>query len=887
MKYIILLFAMFSTLQAQGQWQVTFYPRVDVLGDDQEVLDIGYGNTEIVNYTSNTPYSFGQGIPGDPYFDAAIRDKRFTGRLYTKEIRSTFADPDTFIVRLEFSKNPSVESVHGIEMDWTTNSWNFSTHDITLVKPNGTEICDGEAEINIETKRLCTLSPDSEEIAAGQMYFYVIIRLQAAEPEPPTEELNAALTINNPTLAVGDVITGEFIVTNNTLSTNDFHLYASVSNDPNPNQNRQFLPAYGLTCSIKGTPIPNCRWTMEVAQEDTVKFSLGTSHIWSAGDIVGDKKDVSLFLNYDWGNAFAHEVVTLTKARYPHLTTPSGEVFTGDFSLLYNGTTSDNIWAIQMLVCDIKQYPDCRLPVTGFDQIDRPVYPPDLQQIENGSVAIDGNNFVNGGEYIARICWKLNYPDERRCSDAITFTYFKEETQYVSDPYFPLDGEEVILNNDALMVRENPFEEVVLVYEVSPQTGKRSTTAIRTVFPEGEKTKRILDFGFQPDKTYFYQYCQSYVKYQNGRIDDGDCGKPIKIKTLPASSETFTLSGCVTNNSSQPIINLPIILTKDQTRMPNPYSIWLFEKTKNSGCYQFTNLPQGLYEIRLGSSLFSVPISKVDKISLTQNQTLPTLKATRTGFGIRGSVKNLDGSPLNATINIQCGTRNLNIQTQGIYDTQWSGISLPAGTCVVTATKTNKTNEVIPAVGSNLVNLTNNDGSVEFRATTFLAITQVTATATMLKDNQVEIKWAGDTNKTYEVWSSTDNENFSLIRKVEGNSFTTTVYGKQFFKIADKGIFITETLIIEREIPSGLMISNPYPNPAGKEFTLELVAAEAQEVELKVFNILGQEILSQKEILQDLEKTKININLEAFSAGIYFVRILGKTTTKTLELVKI
>lgn len=69
-----------------------------------------------------------------------------------------------------------------------------------------------------------------------------------------------------------------------------------------------------------------------------------------------------------------------------------------------------------------------------------------------------------------------------------------------------------------------------------------------------------------------------------------------------------------------------------------------------------------------------------------------------------------------------------------------------------------------------------------------------------------------------------------------------------------------------------------YPNPNQGQFTVDLAFEEAQkEINLKVYDVLGQEVLTQS--LKRVQNEQVQVNLTDVNTGIYFVSIqTGKNT---------
>lgn len=72
-----------------------------------------------------------------------------------------------------------------------------------------------------------------------------------------------------------------------------------------------------------------------------------------------------------------------------------------------------------------------------------------------------------------------------------------------------------------------------------------------------------------------------------------------------------------------------------------------------------------------------------------------------------------------------------------------------------------------------------------------------------------------------------------------------------------------------------------YPNPASNELYL-LFPAEVNEIEIRIFNVLGTLIKTQK-----IQHTNTRINVGNLATGLYFVKARYKNNTQTLKILKL
>ncbi|MBN2087341.1 T9SS type A sorting domain-containing protein [Candidatus Peregrinibacteria bacterium] len=83
-------------------------------------------------------------------------------------------------------------------------------------------------------------------------------------------------------------------------------------------------------------------------------------------------------------------------------------------------------------------------------------------------------------------------------------------------------------------------------------------------------------------------------------------------------------------------------------------------------------------------------------------------------------------------------------------------------------------------------------------------------------------------------------------------------------------------------------LAQNYPNPFNPTTNIEYSIAEAGLVELKIYNILGEEMTTLVNQFQNASKYRIDFNAANLSSGIYFYRITsGKfTDVKKMILIK-
>ena len=78
----------------------------------------------------------------------------------------------------------------------------------------------------------------------------------------------------------------------------------------------------------------------------------------------------------------------------------------------------------------------------------------------------------------------------------------------------------------------------------------------------------------------------------------------------------------------------------------------------------------------------------------------------------------------------------------------------------------------------------------------------------------------------------------------------------------------------DSEIPNTAQIESSYPNPFSTKANIPYTLQQEQSVVVKVYNILGQEVLVQEEGLKMAGKHVLEISLNNLPTGLYFSKIL-------------
>jgi len=100
-------------------------------------------------------------------------------------------------------------------------------------------------------------------------------------------------------------------------------------------------------------------------------------------------------------------------------------------------------------------------------------------------------------------------------------------------------------------------------------------------------------------------------------------------------------------------------------------------------------------------------------------------------------------------------------------------------------------------------------------------------------------------------------------------------------------VVIANNLNISEKV-TGLALYNSIPNPSSQETEIRYFVPQSQQLSLRLFNLLGKEVLTIEEGVKTAGYHSIKINVEQLAAGAYFYRLQSdnQQLTKRLEVVK-
>ncbi|MDP3580917.1 MAG: T9SS type A sorting domain-containing protein, partial [Ignavibacteria bacterium] len=99
---------------------------------------------------------------------------------------------------------------------------------------------------------------------------------------------------------------------------------------------------------------------------------------------------------------------------------------------------------------------------------------------------------------------------------------------------------------------------------------------------------------------------------------------------------------------------------------------------------------------------------------------------------------------------------------------------------------------------------------------------------------------------------------------------------------------VISTGVEDAEMPVTYSLDQNYPNPFNPSTQIKYSVANAGNVSLKVYDVLGRQVADLVNKHQDVGNYSVNFNASALSSGIYFYRIESGSfvSVKKMMLVK-
>jgi hypothetical protein len=172
-----------------------------------------------------------------------------------------------------------------------------------------------------------------------------------------------------------------------------------------------------------------------------------------------------------------------------------------------------------------------------------------------------------------------------------------------------------------------------------------------------------------------------------------------------------------------------------------------------------------------------------------------------------------------------------------------------------------------------------------------------------VRDGSVALKWQTATennNSGFEIQRKTDNVDWRKVGFVEGHGTTTEpnsysftdknistgIYHYRLKQIDyDGSIEYSNEVEVEVAAPLEFSLEQNYPNPFNPSTTIKYSVPQSAQVQIKVFDVLGNEI---ETLLNEEKQTgvyKLTWNAEQLPSGVYFYTLKAGPFTQTKKMI--
>ena len=180
--------------------------------------------------------------------------------------------------------------------------------------------------------------------------------------------------------------------------------------------------------------------------------------------------------------------------------------------------------------------------------------------------------------------------------------------------------------------------------------------------------------------------------------------------------------------------------------------------------------------------------------------------------------------------------------------------------------------------------------------------------------NQIRITWEAAYGKEYVIETSNDASNWKkVVEQKNGNGSVEkwnitenaryirltgtkrgTEYGYSIYEFEVYNQTASDIKDVEENLPFNFSLANNYPNPFNPETIIEYTIPKASNVEIKVYDVLGREVVTLVNEFKQAGKYSAKFNIghsersRGISSGVYFYRMSteGFTLVKKMMLLK-
>jgi hypothetical protein len=181
---------------------------------------------------------------------------------------------------------------------------------------------------------------------------------------------------------------------------------------------------------------------------------------------------------------------------------------------------------------------------------------------------------------------------------------------------------------------------------------------------------------------------------------------------------------------------------------------------------------------------------------------------------------------------------------------------------------------------------------------------ELTSFSAFANQNEVFLKWKTATelnNSGFEIERKSLQSGWLKIGFVPGCGTTTAIHEYSFSdKLLNEGKYsyrlkqvdfngsyeYSKTVEVDYNVISGFKLAQNYPNPFNPTTTIRFSFDKGTFAELKVFDVLGNEVATLFNETADAGKTyKVNFNASSLGSGVYYYRLSGDNKTEIKKMI--
>jgi hypothetical protein len=182
---------------------------------------------------------------------------------------------------------------------------------------------------------------------------------------------------------------------------------------------------------------------------------------------------------------------------------------------------------------------------------------------------------------------------------------------------------------------------------------------------------------------------------------------------------------------------------------------------------------------------------------------------------------------------------------------------------------------------------------------------ELTSFSAEIIDNKVVLNWetATETNNMgFEILRQAQDDGWSLLGFVEGHGTTTEKQIYQFIDLMsdvkansftyrlkqidyDGSYEYSQEVSIDNQLPTEFKLEQNYPNPFNPVTTLTYSLPIKTQVELVIYNTLGESVMQLVNEEKDAGKYSIRFNAANLPSGIYFYKLQAGSFVETKKMV--